>query len=165
MNKYYISKSIYILAIIFIVLSCVVLTQNTRAADQTNASVVSTSSTSSPLELPENFGQAKNFIIPILKNVPRISLGIFRNQVEPYWKRLAIKGEALWSHFWYSFLKPKIQVLIDKIIKALNLKWKEKEPQVKKNFQKQKNILGQEIQNQLPGIKKTLWERIKDLLR
>ena len=129
-----------------------------------SAQIASTNSTSAPLELPENFTQSKNFIMPILRKLPSISWRIFQEQVKPIWRRIASRGKSMWSHFWYSYLKPKVQVLLDKIIADLNLQIKKKEPQVEKNFQKQRRILGQEIQKQLPGVKKTIWQHIKNLL-
>ena len=132
---------------------------------QVDQVVTSTSSTSAPLELPENFSQSKNFIVPLLKKLPSISIGIFKQRVEPVWRKMAYRAKNSWSRFWYSYLKPKIQVLIDKIVQDLNLKFKEKEPQIKENFQKQKKIIGQDIQKQIPGIKKTIWQRIKELLK
>ena len=155
-NNYYV-KLIAIIVTLFIILPFVALAQVTEVSTSTN-------STSVPLEIPENFAQSKNFIIPLLKKVPGVSWNIFREQVLPRWKQLFSKWSDLWSHFWYSYLKPKIQILINKIARDLNLKIKEKEPQIRENFQKQKEILGKDIEKQLPGVKKTIWQRIKELL-
>jgi len=128
-------------------------------------SSTSINSTSVSLELPENFSQAKNFIIPLLKKLPQISLQIFDEQVKPIWGKMTTKAKAWVLHYWYSYLKPKIQILINKIKNDLTLKLKKREPQIRENFQKQKKILYKDVQKHWPGLKKSLWRHLRDILK
>ena len=126
-----------------------------------------------PISQPEKVEEAKNFVVRgfevIKEKLPGAAKTIWREQVLPVWKKMWDLFKDFWnnyiksslSNFWYSFLKPKIQFVIQKIGQILGKEIKENKPIIEEEFQKEK----EKIKEEIPTISKSLWQKLKDLIR
>jgi hypothetical protein len=75
-----------------------------------------------------------------------------------FWKKY-ISGKI--GGFWYDFLKPKINSLLDNIRGLLGKKIEEERPAIEKELQKEK----EELKKEIPTNSKSYIEKLKELLK
>jgi|GEM_PF-579608 len=126
-----------------------------------------------PISQPETAEETKNFIIKgfeiIKERMPNAIKNIWQEQVLPIWKKMWDLFKNFWnnyiksffSYFWYSFLKPKIQFVIQEVKEFLGQEIEEKKPIIEEELQKEK----EKIREEIPTVSKSLWQKLKDLIR
>lgn len=126
-----------------------------------------------PISQPGTVEEAKSFVIEgfgiIKEKMPNAVKTVWQEQVLPVWQKMWNLFKNFWnnhikssfSKFWYSFLKPKIQFFIQKINQILGREIEEKKPIIEEEFQKEK----EKIKEEIPTVGKSLWQRLKDLIK
>ena len=134
-------------------------------------------------EIPETIGEAKDFMIKLVKPLPEKMKSLWQNEVLPSWERMGDRVSNWWknsllpwlknilptikswlgeakdwlSDIWYEKIKPWIQNILDKIRGFLGKEIEEKKPSIKEEFEKEK----QEIKEEIPS----LWQKFKELIQ
>ena len=139
------------------------------------------------VEVPKTFGEAKDFIISLIKPLPEKMKESWQNKVLPKWQKLGENVTNWWktsllpwlksiiptlkswssetiswfSGIWYETIKPWISNLLDKIKGFLGEEITERKPVIEQEFEKEK----QEIKQEIPEVSKGLWQRLKELFK
>ena len=139
------------------------------------------------VEAPSTFGEAKDFMIRLVKPLPNTMKDIWQNKVLPVWRNMAEKVSNWWktsvlpwlksimptlrlwfneavgwfSGIWYETIKPWTQNILDKIKSFINEKIIERKPIIEQEFEKEK----QELKQEIPEASKGLWQKLKDLIK
>ncbi len=105
---------------------------------------------------PENIEEAKTLGKKFLSGVP----DVFKKSLEELlfvWKKV-----FKWlKTFWDSHINPWFQKLWDKILCSFRKEVNTREPKVKKEFQKEKN----EMKEDIPRVGKSIWQRFVELVQ
>lgn len=118
---------------------------------------------------PEIKEEGKRVGETFLERFPQALKEVWKNEVLPIWNKMEEYSSYLWKtylspklkNFWYSFLKPKILYLIEKIKVILGKEIEERKPQIKEEFQKEK----EEMKKEIPETTKTIWQKLKEILQ
>ncbi len=118
---------------------------------------------------PEIKEKGKRVGETFLEKFPQAVKEVWKNEVLPIWRKMEEYSSYFWKkyispklkNFWYSFLKPKIIYIIEKIKVILGKEIERKKPQIEKEFQKEK----EEMKKEIPETTKNLWQKLKEILR
>lgn len=69
------------------------------------------------------------------------------------------------QNVWYSYVKPWVMTVWNKIVAFFNSEVEKRKPSVEAEFQKEKQQMKQDIKVEVPKIGKDIWQRIKELVR
>ena len=109
------------------------------------------------INTPENFDDAKTIVINIIQKIPTEINELWTQNVIPVWRGLAQKTSDI------------VNPIIKSVLEKLDFIVKERKPIIEKEFEKEKQELKQEIEheieNQLPKVKKSILERLRELLK
>lgn len=92
-----------------------------------------------------------------LEKGPGIIEKIWRKEVLPIWKRM-------WEWFgevWNSYIGQNVKLFWKKILNLLRKEIEKRKPIIKEELKKEKN----ELKKELPRVGKSFWEKFKELLR
>ncbi len=109
-----------------------------------------------PPRAPGTLEEAKTLGESILKNFPEV--------LKKSWQEaLAVWGKMLnWLRDrWYSYILSWFQNIWQKINSFLGKEVEKRKPEIKEEFEKEK----QEMKEDIPKVGKSLWERLKELIR
>ena len=109
-------------------------------------------------EIPETIGEAKSFGEEIFKLLPNAVKKVWQEQAKPLWERT-------WVKWWNVYIKPFLQNTWQKITDFFGKTIKEQKPLIEQEFEKETQELKEEIKKEIPKAKKTIWERLKELIK
>jgi hypothetical protein len=114
------------------------------------------------VSVPENPQQVKEMgdkAITIVENQGAgIIKDIFKNEVLPVWKKMFTWAK---TRFWDNKLETKFSNLWKTSKQVVNTEVQERKPEVKEEFQKEK----QELKTEAPVVGKSLWEKFKEIIK
>ncbi len=111
----------------------------------------------SPVKVPENLEEAKELGQKALetgqKELPGLIEKIWKEEIMPLWQKMYDWFKAnIWPKIksWFmKFIQPEIE---------------KRKPALEEEFKKEKQEMKTEVQNQLPKIWDSLWEKFKELI-
>jgi len=111
----------------------------------------------SPVKVPENLEEAKEMGQKALetgqKELPGLIEKIWKEEIMPLWQKMYDWFKAnIWPKIksWFmKFIQPEIE---------------KRKPALEEEFKKEKQEMKTEVQNQLPKIWDSLWEKFKELI-
>lgn len=119
------------------------------------------------IEAPETIEMAKAFAIKILWMLPDAIKGVWDNEAMPLWRNMWGKAQDFWYNSARSKIEPRFQwvsgqteALWSKFLELLGKEVEKRKPELKEEFQKEK----EEMRAELPKVGRSLWERLKELL-
>jgi gas vesicle protein len=113
------------------------------------ASLLLAQESSPPAQAPETLEEAKSKGEEVVRGLPDVIINAF-------------KGMGNWlKNLWSSYILPFLNNVWQKIKVFLGREVEERKPEVKEEFEKEK----QEMKEEIPGVSKSLWERLKDLIK
>jgi hypothetical protein len=127
----------------------------------------------SGLTQPKTIEESKNFFVKaaqvLIEKMPSSIKEIWRNQVLPTWQKMWNWFSDFWKNyigdklneFWYSFLKPKINLLLNKFRVLLNQKIEKEKPIIEKELQGKKEIIDKNISTNTQSY----IEKFKELIK
>lgn len=109
---------------------------------------------------PETLKEAETLGAKILKGLPQALK-------EPWQKALRV-WEGMWNWakgIWNSYILPWLKSIWQKITVPFKKEIERRKPIIEEEFKKEKKEMKEEIKTELPKTGKTLWERLKELLK
>ncbi|MCX6764818.1 MAG: hypothetical protein NTU58_03935 [Candidatus Nealsonbacteria bacterium] len=122
-----------------------------------------------PKTIEESKGFFEKAIKVIIEKIPAIIKGMWKNEILPIWQKMWGWVKNFWNNFfgeklhnfWYSFLKPKINLLLDKIRALLGNTIEKEKPIIERELEKEK----EEIRKDIPTSTKSYIEKFNELLK
>lgn len=104
------------------------------------------------IEAPKNLKEAKKMGKTFIKSLPKIFKEIWQEG-----SRVAIlmyqKARDIWNTYIFPWLD---KFVLEKI--------KKRKPLIEEEFKKEKTEMGKEIKTEIPQIRKSLWQKLKELI-
>lgn len=111
--------------------------------------------------IPENVDEGKNFISRIfdefIKRFPEIARKTWEEEILPLWKKMY----EIAVNFWKNHLESAFFDLWNKIKSIASKEIQERKPQIKEDFEQEKK----ELKEEAPAVGKSVWQRLKDLVK
>jgi len=111
------------------------------------------------LEKVQEFGE--KFLKKIVEELPGIIEKIWREDVLPVWQKMY----DIWSNWWDFRLQPWLQNIWQKFMTLLGQEVEKRKPQIEETFEKEKEELKEEIKKEAPEVGKSLWDKLKELIK
>lgn len=155
-------KSIIVLSIAILVLPSFL----SASSGQVSFAQTADSKTAAGLvTIPENFEEAKGFIMQIVKSLPNALRGS-GEEAKEIWQKTWVKW---WNNdiypwldtTWRQNIKPFADKIIEKVKILLGKEIEKREPIIKEEFKKEKEEMKKE---ELPKVSKSLFKMLKELL-
>tara|TARA_B100001971_G_C18170125_1_gene526603 strand:+ start:302 stop:748 length:447 start_codon:yes stop_codon:yes gene_type:complete len=143
-------KKIIILSTLFII-SGLVLSSSLVLAQEFSEVKTAPETMEEAKEIGERFSKEAQ------EQLPGIISGIWQNEVKPVWQKMWNYGKS----FWISFIEPQIDYWWYRVRDMIGIEIEKQKPIIKKEFEKEKD----ELIEELPGVTKSLWERFKELIK
>lgn len=109
------------------------------------------------IKAPENFEEAKQIgekTFNVAKSdLPGIIQNIWQNEVWPTWKKMG------------DYLNAWIQNIWQKLKKIFQTEFEKRQPLINEEFKKEKTELKEGLKTEVPTAGKSLWEKIKEIIR
>jgi len=87
-----------------------------------------------------------------------------REPLEKFWQGVLEFWQKMidwFKNLWYSYVLPWLQNIWQKIDSFLEKEVEKRKPEIKEEFEKEK----QEMKEDIPEVSKSLWQRLKELIR
>ena len=113
-----------------------------------------------PIQAPETIEEAQEFGVQILQEIPGAIKEVWNTQAMPLWTKMWNITKNLWDTTVSSWIKG----LRDKVLSIFGQEIEKRRPLIEEEFQREKEQLKQELEQNIPKSGKTLWSIIKRLL-
>jgi hypothetical protein len=117
------------------------------------------------IKAPETIEEAKEFgkkfFQKVQEQLPGILKNLWKERVLATWKKMY----QIWSDWWDCYLQPRIRNIWQKFLRLFSQEIEKRKPQLEEEFEKEKEELKEEIKEEIPEVKKSFWERFKELIR
>lgn len=109
-------------------------------------------------QIPNTIEETKPLAEKGLKAFPDAMKKVWKDDAMPIWRRTWIKWWKLSIKPWIENEYYNIQILLENEIKR-------RKPAVKKEFKREKKEMKQNIRQEAPKIEKTIWERLREIIK
>ena len=116
---------------------------------------------SAQIEVPQDINEIKQKGITaggeILKDLPQKIESLWKTEVLPIWKNLWEKGKYLY----YQYMEPTVNNIFQRIKLFFGQEIMNRKLIIKEEFNKET----QEIKEDIPGVSKSIWEKLLELIK
>lgn len=118
------------------------------------------------IQVPDTIDGVKEGVLnigdKIIAAIPGAIAGIWKNEVMPLWRTMWKWTE---EEIWQKRVQPAFETILDKIRELLGREVEKRKPLIEQEFEQEKRELQEDIENTLPSVKKSLWERFQALFQ